>query len=37
MTTSMSTATSMVNRTKDLKEPTDSACYSVRDTLELLR
>ncbi len=37
MTTSMITVTSMVNRTKDLKEPADSACYRVRDTLELLR
>ncbi len=37
MTMSTNTATSTMNRAKDLKEHTDSACYSVRDTLELLR
>lgn|GEM_PF-4504459 len=27
----------MVTRAKDREEPTDTACYRVRDTLELLR
>ena len=37
MTTTTTTATITVSTAKDLKEPTDTACYTVRDTLELLR
>jgi hypothetical protein len=37
MTTGMSTTTTMVTRAKDREEPADTACYGVRDTLELLR
>ena len=37
MITSTTTVTNTASTAKDLKEPTDSACYRVRDTLELLR